>query len=174
MSPKPKELVNSGDHHEVDVAYRLKSELVEEVLRLFGTVNLQVTGNSMLPSVWPGDILIIQRREVEHVAVGDILLCRQKARLFAHRVVTKCSSPAQFGIGVRGDAHSGQEELVFRSEILGTVSRVVRGGKYVLPPSRLKFHQRLFGLLTWHSDLFARLAVFVHSACSTGRWREVR
>jgi signal peptidase I len=161
-----------GDHNRVGAVHTRKCELVDEVLRSFGTVRLQVTGCSMLPSVWPGDTLIIQRRDVREVAVGDILLYRRKARLIAHRVISEPDSLGKSTVGVRGDAFPGPDELLFRSEILGTVSRIVRGKKSILPPSRLKYHHRLIGILTWHSDLFARLLIFVHSICSAARWRE--
>jgi hypothetical protein len=152
------------------VAHSRKCELVDEVLRSFGTVRLRVTGYSMLPSVWPGDTLIIQRRNVQEVAVGDILLYRRKARLFAHRVVSESQSLGRSCVGVRGDAFPGRNELLFRSEILGTVSRILRGRKWISPSSRLRLHQRLIGLLTWHSDSLARLAVLVHSILITA-WR---
>jgi hypothetical protein len=164
--------MSTDNRNRVDAAHTQKCELVGEVLRLFGTVRLQVNGYSMVPSVWPGDTLIVQRRAVQEVAVGNILLYRRKARLFAHRVVSKQDSLGKSRISVRGDAFPGQDEPLFNSEILGTVSRIVRGGKCVRPSSRLKLHQRLIGILTWHSNLFARLAVFVHSVCSAARYRE--
>src|ERR1700722_4745794 len=164
--------MNLDDHDRVGEAHTRKCELVAEVLRSFGTVRLQVTGCSMLPSVWPGDTLIIQRRDVQEVAVGDILLYRRKTGLVAHRVVSEPCSPGRSTVGVRGDAFPGQDELLSRSEILGTVSRIVRGKKSMLPPARLKYHHRLIGIFTWHSDSFARLVIFVHSICSAARWRE--
>jgi len=161
------------DRNRVVAAHTRKCELVGEVLRSFGSVRLQVTGCSMLPSVWPGDTLIIQRRHVQEVAVGDILLYRRKSGFVAHRVISEPDSLGRSRVGVRGDAFPGQDELLCRSEILGTVSRIVRGKKSMLPPVRLKCHHRLIGILTWHSDSFARLVIFVHSICSAARWREV-
>src|SRR6266568_2706456 len=40
-----------------DARSGLKGELFLEVLRTFGSARLRVTGTSMLPSIWPGDIL---------------------------------------------------------------------------------------------------------------------
>jgi hypothetical protein len=126
----------------------------------------------MLPSVWPGDTLIIERRNVQEVAIGDILLYRRKTGLVAHRVASAPDSLGRSRVGVRGDAFPGQDELLSRSEILGTVSRIVRGEKSILPPSSLKHYRRLIGILTWHSDSFARLVIYVHSICSPVWWRE--
>ena len=161
------------DHYRVGAAHARACELVDEVLRSFGTVRLQVTGSSMLPSVWPGDTLIIERQGVREVAVGDILLYCRKGRLIAHRVVSKPDTLEKSRVAVRGDAFPGPDELLLYSEILGTVSRIVRGKKSILPPSRLKYHHRLIGILTWQSDLFARLVICVHSICSAAHWREV-
>jgi hypothetical protein len=161
------------DHNRVGAARTRKCELVDDVLRSFGTVRLKVTGCSMLPSVWPGDTLIVRRRDAQEVAVGDILLYRRKESLIAHRVVSEPDSLGRSRVGVRGDAFPGQYELLFRSEILGTVSRIVRGEKSILPPSRLKYHHRLIGILTWHSHSFARLVIYMHLICSAAWWREV-
>lgn len=167
-------VMNLDDYNRVGEAHTRTCELVGEVLRSFGTVRLKVTGCSMLPSVWPGDTLIIERRDVQEVAVGDILLYRRKTGLVAHRVVSAPDSLGKSRVGVRGDAFPGQDELLFRSEILGTVSRIVRGKKNILPPSPLKYPHRLIGILTWHSDSFARLVIFVHSICSAAWRRESR
>jgi hypothetical protein len=164
--------MNLDDHNPVGAAHTRKCELVDEVLRSFGTVRLKVTGCSMLPSVWPGDTLIIERRNVQEVAIGDILLYRRKTGLVAHRVASAPDSLGRSRVGVRGDAFPGQDELLSRSEILGTVSRIVRGEKSILPPSSLKHYRRLIGILTWHSDSFARLVIYVHSICSPVWWRE--
>ena len=52
--------------HPMELAGELQDEakhdLAAEVLRQFGEVRLKVTGASMLPSVWPGDVLTVRRR----------------------------------------------------------------------------------------------------------------
>jgi hypothetical protein len=40
-----------------------KCVLAGHLLRSFGTLCLRVTGSSMLPSLWPGDLLLIQRQD---------------------------------------------------------------------------------------------------------------
>ena len=71
-----------------DDAHAVKCELAGEVLRASGRVRLQVTGWSMLPSVWPGDTLVIESVASDAVSEGDIVLFSRERRLFAHRVVT--------------------------------------------------------------------------------------
>ena len=46
----------------LDARRKLKFDLAVEVLRSFGTAKLPVTGASMLPSFWPGDILEVHRQ----------------------------------------------------------------------------------------------------------------
>jgi hypothetical protein len=154
------------------VAHALKCELVDEVLRLFGVVRLRVTGFSMLPSVWPGDTLIILRRNMLEVAEGNIVLYRCRARLVAHRVISGADFLGKSNIGMQGDALPAPDDLVLRSEILGTVSRIIRNGKNIHPSSRLKYHERLIGNLIWQSQSLARIAVFIHSICSSTWWKE--
>ena len=42
----------------------LGCELVAEVVRSFGEVRLKVTGGSMLPAIWPGDVITVRRRDL--------------------------------------------------------------------------------------------------------------
>ena len=56
-----------------DPAHLLKCELAREVLRSSGTLRLRVTGWSMLPTVMPGDTLIVDRAG-GGVSRGDIVL----------------------------------------------------------------------------------------------------
>jgi hypothetical protein len=62
-------------------------ELAAEVLRSFGKLRLRANGSSMLPAVWPGDILYIQGQDAPAALPGDIVLFGREGRLVAHRVV---------------------------------------------------------------------------------------
>src|SRR5437773_2244681 len=52
----------------------IKCDLASQVLRSTGELRLRALGLSMLPSLWPGDILSIQSCTFEDVA-GAILCC---------------------------------------------------------------------------------------------------
>jgi hypothetical protein len=172
VSSEQKTLMSIEDDNKVLGAHARKCELVDEVLRLFGAVQLRVTGFSMLPSVWPGDTLVILRRNMEGVAVGDIVLYCRQARLFVHRVISGADPLGKSSIGVRGDALPVPDDLVLRSEILGTVSRIIRNGKYIQPSSRLKYHERLIGSFLWQWQSLARIVVSMHAICRSGWWRK--
>jgi signal peptidase I len=170
LSPEPKELMTFDDHHRVAATHAEKCLLVGDAVRSFGTVRLRVTGSSMLPAVWPGDTLVILRRNINELRLGDMLLYCREGRLVVHRVVSRSASRGQSGIAVRGDSLSKQDDLVRPSEIFGTVSGIVRNGKYIQPSSSLKYYQRLIAVLISHSNSLARLVVFIHSICSAA-WR---
>ena len=68
-------------------AHALKCGLAVEVLRSSGTLHLRVLGWSMLPTVWPGDTLLVERLASNEVFDGDIVLFSNGRRFVAHRVV---------------------------------------------------------------------------------------
>src|SRR5438876_10513421 len=80
--------------------------LAAEVVSSFGEVCLRVTGSSMLPSVWPGDILTICRTDVTGVLEGEIVLFAREGRLLAHRVLCKLESGDEPLLITRGDSLS--------------------------------------------------------------------
>ena len=88
----------------VQVGEALRCQLAEEVLCLAGELRLRVTGTSMLPSVWPGDILHIRRQDTIESLPGDIVLVRRQGRLCAHRVVKKISKEGEPYWITRGDS----------------------------------------------------------------------
>lgn len=63
MPVQPQEFIAVGGPAKAafDSAYSPKDELAVEVVRSFGKLSLRHTGSSMLPSIWPGDLLCISR-----------------------------------------------------------------------------------------------------------------
>ncbi len=53
---------------------QIKCELAAQVLKDSGMLRLRASGSSMLPSVWPGDILTIRPQSFERWRPGDIAL----------------------------------------------------------------------------------------------------
>src|SRR5260370_30032760 len=64
-----------------------RSALVADVLRRSGRlrVRLQVHGESMLPALWPGDVVEIESCPPEEVWPGEIVLAQRDAPLFLPR-----------------------------------------------------------------------------------------
>ena len=111
----------------VQVGEALRCQLAEEVLCLAGELRLRVTGTSMLPSVWPGDILHIRRQDAAESLPGDIVLVRRQGRLCAHRVVKKISKEGEPYWITRGDSLPDDDPPVSGQELLGRVTCILRG-----------------------------------------------
>jgi len=138
-------------------SHALKCEMAAEVLRSSGTLRLRVTGWSMLPTVWPGDMLIIERLDSEQVAEGDIVLFGRDRRLFAHRVVKNQNSV----LITRGDSMRAPDSPVEEHEFLGRVSSIVRNGRCIGPRRTLGTGERAIASLVQTSEVAARVVVSV-------------
>lgn len=139
----------------------MKCELATEVLRSSGNLRLQVTGWSMLPTVWPGDTLLIERVSSSSISEGDIILFGRERRLFAHRVVAK-DVQRYSPMLTRGDAMKMPDPPVHEHEILGKVCCIVRNGKQIQPRTSVRLCDRAVAGLVRFSDVSARVVVGVH------------
>ncbi len=140
----------------------LKRELACEQLRASGTVQLRVSGWSMLPTIWPGDALVIQRMAgKDNVVEGDIVMFAAGLRFVAHRVVRADASTIQ----TQGDAIRQADAPVSHSELLGRVSFIVRDGKCIDPGRSVGFPNRAAAAVFRRSEIAARVVVGVHGMC---------
>jgi len=142
--------------------HALKCELAGEVLRSSGQLRLRVTGWSMLPTIFPGDTLLIERAGADRVSEGDIVLFRRDRRLFVHRVSGKSGGPRDLQIVTQGDGMRNPDPLVSGSQLLGKVSFVVRNGRCLEPPNRPGLSMRAVAALVRRSSSAARVIVGVH------------
>jgi signal peptidase I len=139
----------------------LKCELAGEVLRSSGSLRLRVTGWSMLPTVMPGDTLLIDRIDSAAVSEGDIVLYGRDRRFFVHRVVAK-SQPQKAEFVTRGDAMPSNDPPVPQSDLLGRVSFILRNGKCIEPRRTLRLPERAVASIVQRSTFAARVVVGVH------------
>lgn len=140
----------------------LKCELASEVLRSSGQLRLRVTGWSMLPSVWPGDTLLVERAASDQVSEGDIVLFGRDRRLFAHRVVARGAIDGARTI-TQGDGMPQPDSPVSDSELLGKVSFIVRNGRRIEPSKTLRVSEQAVAALVRRSESAARMVVGVHN-----------
>lgn len=123
---------------------RSRVALVVDVLNRFGEVRMRVTGSSMLPSIWPGDVLTIRRRLLNETRTGDIAVFTRHDRLFAHRVVGRAGRH----LLTQGDTVPLQDAPVSETELLGVVLSVTRRGKSArLPADRSRAGRLVAGLV---------------------------
>jgi hypothetical protein len=136
-----------------------KNALAAESIRRCGELRLRVTGSSMLPAIWPGDVLLIHHCNPEVAGVGDIVLFTRHSRLFAHRVVSRSGD----GLVTQGDGMAAADPFVSASELLGRVVQVWRRGKSVQTRSKLTFAGRMTAMLVRRSARAGRLLTRLHS-----------
>src|SRR5208282_5009234 len=96
-----------------------KLALAAEMLRHHGTVHLTLRGTSMLPSLWPGDLVLIQSAAYDEVVRGDIVLVMRDNRPFVHRLVERRPVQGRLSWITRGDAMPRNDPPVAQSELLG-------------------------------------------------------
>ena len=143
-------------------AHAVKCELAGDVLRSSGALRLRVMGWSMFPSIRPGDTLVIHGAGRNAVSQGDVVLFRRDRRLFVHRVVSKGGQ-----LVTQGDSMSAPDPPVPESDLLGTVSFIIRNGKCIQPKRTLRVPERVAANLFQRSEFAARVVVGVHGRLQT-------
>jgi hypothetical protein len=129
-------------------------------------VRLRVNGESMLPSLWPGDFVEIEGCSLAEVRAGEIVLARRDGRLFLHRFLS--SEPG--GFWLRGDSMPGPDPLYPSETLLGrlvTLPERLTNKPLGLPESpqgTLPAHST--PLLRWVDVRLARAVGFVLCHCT--------
>ena len=104
----------------------VKCALFAQIISRCGNAKFKALGTSMLPSIWPGDTLIVQREDATGLVAGDVAVYLRFNRLFAHRVVRLVNEPV-VSLVTRGDAMESDDPPVLAHEIVGRVARIVPG-----------------------------------------------
>jgi len=135
-----------------EVMARAGDGLAVEVLVRFGEVSLCMAGTSMVPSVWPGDVVTIRRCAIHDIEAGQIVLATRGGRLFVHRVVTL--QPPH--LLLQGDALAFRDPPVSTDQFLGRVESIVRDGRRIDPPA-LNLARRIVSAVVRRSTGASRL-----------------
>lgn len=144
-------------------SHALRCELATEVLRSSGRLRLKVTGSSMLPTVFPGDTLIIERTDFSAAQRGDIILIGRDGRLFAHRLVDKMDGPEQSTVVTKGDSMAKPDPVVPHGNVLGRVSLIERDGEALRPSRKLRLSERAIAALAQRSEIASRVVMGIHA-----------
>ncbi len=140
-----------------------RSALMADALRLSGRLRLQVHGESMLPTLWPGDVVEIASCSLEDLRPGEIVLARRDGRLFLHRLVSTCKPD---GFLLRGDSLPGSDPQFPAEALLGRLAskadeqRGVSGFGVKWFGARWS---RALGMVLCHCGVARRLALKLHS-----------
>jgi signal peptidase I len=154
--------MNSHPDAAMGHAHILKCELASEVLHSSGKLRLCVTGWSMLPTVWPGDTLVVERVSPDQVRIGDVVVVARDGKLCGHRVVSIAEDAGNQRWITRGDALPVPDRPVLENELLGRASYLIRAGKLVGLPGELNLGEQLIAKIVQHSVPAARALAYLH------------
>jgi signal peptidase I len=141
-----------------------KLGLAAEMLGGHGSVCLELRGTSMLPSLWPGDLLTIQSAAQSEAAPGDIVLVMRDNRFFVHRLIERQQVQDRILWITRGDSVRENDPPVSASELLGMVVGIRRGQQSFVPGRRVSLLQSVLAWMLSRWDHFRGLALRIHAA----------
>jgi hypothetical protein len=139
-----------------------KLELAVEVLTSGHTLRLRALGTSMLPSIWPGDILCIEPKLGREIVAGDIVLVARQHRFFIHRLIEKHDSRWI----TRGDSLAQNDDPVASCDVLGRVCLIHKSTGVTVPKQRRSLFSRALAWMLCHSDTLRTIALCVHPLCN--------
>jgi signal peptidase I len=121
-------------------------DLAADVAHISGKVQLKVAGFSMVPALWPGDLVTVRRCDPSELLAGSIIVFRQNEKLVVHRLIALTGGR----VVTRGDARPRCDEPVGTAEVLGRVDSVLRDGRPIRP--EISFWNRAVAFVLRHSD----------------------
>jgi signal peptidase I len=149
-------------HRESEARSALKCELATEVLRSCGSLRFSAIGWSMLPAVWPGDTLVVDRVRQNQVRIGDVVVVGRRGKLCAHRVIAKTGEPDDPQWITQGDGLPKPDRPVAANELLGRVTYLIRAGKLIPVPAELSVVESLIAKVIRRSVPAARALVYLN------------
>jgi hypothetical protein len=118
------------------------SALVVEALERFGRIRIRALGTSMAPTIESGDVLELQRSEVNQLEIGHVVVVNGACGLRVHRMVARRGQDGQEFVVTRGDALWFADRPEPAASVIARVAGVTRKGVSV---DYLVFN-RLYGL----------------------------
>lgn len=140
---------------------RQKIRLATMFLRSAGRVRIRAFGTSMLPTIWPGDVLLVEGTSLDRLASGDVALVSREDGICIHRLVNKNGTHWS----TRGDAMPQNDPPLQAAEIVGRVLEVHTGNRVLTLPRKVQPLTRLLAWVLCQSQLCRRIAFLAHSAC---------
>jgi signal peptidase I len=142
-----------------------KHWLMADVLRSHGKCCLQVSGSSMLPGLWPGEMVQIERRTISQLIPGDIVFYEREGRFFLHRLAEVRTTLSEIVLITRGDSLQKDDPPVPANCFLGILAGVLRGGDWVAVRRRRSAGSRFVAACLSRSSFLVRLLLLVRSRC---------
>jgi hypothetical protein len=125
---------------------------------------MRVYGESMLPALWPGDMVEIASCSVSDLRAGQIVLAYRAGRLFLHRFVSQCDLGSFL---LCGDSMPSPDRRFPEEALLGRLVRRVNAGpdrfKSTLHPGFAAKCSRALGMLLCYWGVARRVALKLHN-----------
>jgi signal peptidase I len=141
----------------------VRLKLAEELLHSFGELRVSALGSSMVPAIYPGDVLTIRRQGADAAECGDIVLSARGNRFFVHRVLRKSEFAEGVRLLTRGDALAEPDPPIAAGELLGRVTSIERGARKLAARPRLSRFEKCLQWGVRRSDAFLKLLLRAHS-----------
>lgn len=138
-------------------------DLAAEVLHRFGEVRFIAHGSSMVPSIYPGDLLTVRSDAVANARRGEIVFFLLGGRPFVHRVMRKWPERNRIAFATRGDAIPKEDPSVDASQLLGRVISIQRRGKRVAIVAKPGPFTRAHRWAVQNSLGYTRLLLAIHA-----------
>ena len=107
-------------------------EFWQEICSVDVPLRLRVRGTSMIPALWPGEMITVRPVGFDALAVGDIVVFARDGQLVAHRlqcIMEEGDDDSQsLRLATRGDTSVDADDPVHAAELVGRVSSVQRFG----------------------------------------------
>ena len=136
--------------------------LAAEVLHRFGEVRFVAHGSSMIPSIYPGDLLTVRSDSAADAHRGEIVFFLLGGRPFVHRVMRKWPERSRVVFATRGDALPREDPSIDASQLLGRVTHIQRRGKSIPVVAKAGPFTRTHRWAVRNSPTFARLLLAAH------------
>jgi hypothetical protein len=138
-------------------------DLAAEVLHRFGEVRFIAHGGSMIPSIYPGDLLTVRSDSASDARRGEIVFFLLGGRPFVHRVMRKWPERNGVVFATRGDALPKEDPSIDASQLLGRVTHIQRRGKSIAIVAKPGPFTRAHRWAVRNSPAFARLLLAAHA-----------
>jgi hypothetical protein len=139
--------------------------LAVEALRASGRLRLQVRGESMLPTLWPGDVAEIEACSTNDARPQDIVLAIRDRRFFLHRLLSR----SEHGFFARGDSMPGADPEFSSASLMGKLVSASRAGRPV--SLAMRPWSSAVGWIFCHFGFARRIALRLHSSRTCRRLR---
>ena len=164
MPVQPEELLTSTFSHAdaLQSKQEARLDLAAEVLHRFGEVRFVAHGSSMIPSIYPGDLLTVRSESIAEARTGEIVLFLLGGRFFVHRVMRKWPARNRIVFATRGDALTEEDPSVDGTQLLGRVTSILRHGRAVKFASHRSPWTKFLRWGVQNSPTFARTLLAAH------------